>query len=400
MQKLLIFSQAISGHNIEYLEYLYIKLQELNQTAVFLTPSSITNSIVLLENDLIKFKSIDNNQIISDKKALAEELNKQCINENITHVLFMQLDILLLPIFLKKNYKCKVSAIYFEHFCRYKLTKQWRFWARGFKYITPLVHNKRVKSIFILNDKSGTKFLNRIYLKSCKFKFLPDPIDFSYISTIENIEFNLRQKYDLGNKKIITCIGSLDERKNTVNVIKALSLLNNSYHEKLALVIFGKAKPNENDRINDALVEINNANLKFTVIYENNRLTTKEFNDIIFQSDVLAIPYSGHVGSSGILGNAVKYKKKVIGSKTGLTAKLISKYNLGVIANEKYPANIAEAIERLLFKEYAIEGNFTGYLKDITPYPENFSSCILDSLVENPSKKIIICSKALILSKH
>lgn len=381
MKKLLIFSQAITGHNVEYLEYLYTSLKKNKINSIILTLEPILNSNIIKPNRTIEVTYLNKYPNINTKTNLAKRLNDFCNQEAINHVLFMQLDIVLLPMFLKKNLNCTVSAIYFEHFVRYSLINKWRFWARGVKYITPLVFNPRVKSLFILNDKSGTKILNLLFFFRKKFCFLSDPIDFSHFSNQDNLQLNIKQKYSLTDKKVITCIGSLDERKNTVNVIKSLSLLSETTLNKTALAILGKAKKNEYSNINKAILETTCDNKNIRIIFENRRLTSKEFNDVIFQSDILAIPYSGHVGSSGILGNAVKYKKPVIASNSGLIAKLVKKYHLGLTVNEKSPKAISSAIEKIiLYPENLNEKGIHNYMSNLSPFPQSFSSQIIQRI--------------------
>ena len=374
--KLLIYSQAITGHNLEYIEYLYEKVKKDKIPTVIATNNKIENNKILSITNSINIISFDN---ASNLSIVTKKLNTLCDKEKITHVLFMQLNILLLPRFLKLNKTCVISTIYFEHFVRYNIIKKFRFWARGIRYISPLVFNNRVKNIFVLNDKFGVNLLNLIYIGFNKFKFLSDPIDFSYYSNNENIVLNLRQTYNINlENKIITCIGSLDSRKNTVAVINALTRLNSKLLKKITLVIFGKAETSENKRITSA---INEVRLKYQIqiVYENKRISKKTFNDIFFQSDIIAMPYKGHVGSSGILGHAVKYNKFVLGGNEGLSHELIKKHNLGFTANPLSEKSIAESLEKMLNIQ-SNKNNSKNYINEQEPTKDAFLRVIFENL--------------------
>ncbi len=376
--KILIFSPAISGHNIEYLDYIYKRIVNSKINVVFLIPLKIPETEILTPSEQIKILYLDQEYSNFSKNKKAEIINSYCLKEAIDHILFMHLDILLIPEFVKINKKTHVSAIYFEHFIRYKLFTEFRFWARGLRYISKIVSNKSVKNIFILNDSSGVRFLNTIYFFIPKFKYLSDPIDFSQRFDHQSVKKIRTTTYK------IYCIGSLHDRKNTVGVIKALKYLPDNLLAKIELIIIGNTPQDEATRIKQEITSILKHNPNAKINFQNKILDKEEFEILLAQADFLAIPYIGHVGSSGILGNAVKFQKLVIGSNRGLVGKFIKKYNLGVTVDEHNPQDIARGIIHLV-SNHNSPPKFDQYIKDLQPFPESFSNILINNIKSTKS---------------
>jgi glycosyltransferase involved in cell wall biosynthesis len=370
--QILIFSPTNSGHNIEYLEHIFQYIDNQGYSAIIALPKERSSSNIMHTKELIKIDYLESNYscLSSENKALV--INNLCIKWKIEHILFMQLDILVIPAFLKINKTTNLSCIYFEHYVRYKLISEWRFWARGIKYISKIVMNKQVRNIFVLNDKFGVKVLNSIHYYAPKFKFLPDPID-------------LQSKYNLAktNKSSIIklyCLGALHSRKNTIGVIKSLQYIPEELRSQIKLSILGQTPEDEFIAIKKEIQLAKDVNPLIKIQYQNISLTKAEFELHVAKADILAIPYIQHVGSSGILGNAVKYQKLVVGSNSGLIGALIKKYYLGITVNENDPRSIAEGITKLIVNRNNLKPDYKQFLLDFEPTPSHFSKTILQAI--------------------
>lgn len=110
-----------------------------------------------------------------------------------------------------------------------------------------------------------------------------------------------------------------------------------------------------------------------------NRYVSNEEMEYLFSScDIVMMVYKNFFGSSGVLGRAAKYEKKVIVSKGGLIESLVKRYKLGISIESNY-SNLVDAIKKL--EQISLQPKFSEYLSAKTP--QNFAKTIYNTIGYN-----------------
>lgn len=188
---------------------------------------------------------------------------------------------------------------------------------------------KHIEKIFILNDELASKIFNRKY-RSDKFIYIVDP----YFPIAEKV--NNQDLYTICNeKKIISHIGVLKERKGTYEILKAINKETTNLFKDNVFIFAGKPENEERFR-----QELNRAKEYAQIIFYNGFLPFNEIGNIVKNSYCLLLPYHNTDQSSGMIGYAAQYGIPVVVPKENLLKKLVLKYKLGYFLRGKSSKDI------------------------------------------------------------
>jgi glycosyltransferase involved in cell wall biosynthesis len=257
--------------------------------------------------------------------------------------------------------KYSISGILFKPFGpkRNGSILQQLTWQRKYFQTWLYTWNKRIKTVFVLNDHKAEDFLNST-LKTVIFQMLPDPVP----ELIPEPGYNLRDKFSIpANHKIFLHIGSLLKRKGTLDILDSLQYLSEDDLSKFTLLILGFAEPDMDHEITDRLSTLH---LQQTTLssprrrgpltrypipdtrYLNTFLPPQVFKATLDQSDLVLVPYKYPESSSGLAGHAISAGKPLLAIRKGLLGDTVAEHGTGIFIDECTPMAIAEGIKRAL----------------------------------------------------
>jgi len=242
-------------------------------------------------------------------------------------------------------FPCSISGIYFRPHHRIRSAndklfgKAKAFFKRQKKIFAEklLLHNRKITSIFILNDESGVKTLNDFY-GTTVFKYLPDPIfDYAY---------NEREVTKNSNKISFLIFGALTERKNISNLIKAFGKAN--FNKQALLRIIGSCdSASYKSYLSDlAQSEIDGQEKLKEILIKTEFVTDEEMEVYHASSDVSLLLYKDFFGSSGLLGRAAKHNLVVLSPSVGLLHDLTESNKLGLTVDPTDISAIVIAMQK------------------------------------------------------
>lgn len=358
--KTLIFETSISGHHLEYLHHYYMgALSHQEENYIMIVPRSfleIKNKYEWPETNHITFE-----YLTFEDETLLKEHNIYILGWNASRILrnavkaikpdkviltmlmqFIPFIIFLLP--RKVSVKGIMYKIYLyeeKKMSRVKLAaERFRFWLA--------VHSKVIEKIFVLNDMNSAQRFNSIY-KTDKFRFLPDPVPQADLSKVHDVRKELNIPH---NDKIYLHFGSLDQRKGTIDILKAIISFTDQETNNSTFIFAGKQKESLKKQFYPLLEE---AKTKVNILVFDEFCSYEFINNLCFTCDVILMPYHLTNLSSGVLGYAAIFGKPVIGPNNGLIGHLIQKYKLGYTASTpiKKEAFIGQHHNSAAFAQYA-----------------------------------------------
>jgi glycosyltransferase involved in cell wall biosynthesis len=376
---ILFYDQYISGHHLEYIHHLVeYSRRNSEEDVVFVIRQEAIDAIKTDVSERIRFIAtplVSSESLL--KKSLEEGkwLAKTIQQEKITDLCFLAIDPYqyLLGVKWFRKLPCNIHGILFspphrlypssqssikekirQSVRRNRKTLQLR-WA---------LRNKRLKSLFILDDSDGVDKLNRRFRPV--FQLLNDPIDqgASAIATRD------QSKIAKGGKLLLS-FGAIHPRKNLVNIVKSLQHCENY---SVTLLISGKGKTEYVSRLREAASAYDDNN-RIKVIIDNRFVSQEEMESLFSAADGIVMVYQNFYGSSGVLGRAAKVSKPVLISDHGLVFSLTQKYDMGYSVKGD-PASIADGIKKIIVQ--GTPANYKGgeYLELKTI--EHFSSELFD----------------------
>lgn len=378
MKRTLIFDYAITGHHPEYINHLYLGAGNKSQEEfVFLVNPELFSNVNILSWP--KFSNVRIIHLQPEELLLPESgsflaslklckiLRKYVVNEHVTHIFLNSIMIFLpfLPFFSGRN--TLVSGIVYSI-----QTRKER--ANGFitrildliKYQI-FVRSNAFQSIFLLNDLASCRLLNHTF-KTKVFKFLPDPV----LPIPINEGENLREEYNISkNVKVYLHFGGLTIRKGTMDLIKAISLLDWKTQSETCFIFAGKVGVEIRE---DFYKNINFLAKKARVIVFDNYCKYSLLGSLSAIADYIVLPYKDKSRSSGVLGYSAQFGAPVIGPSEGLIGSLIRKYKLGYCYKIDNPETLSGIIARHTVMPL-MRVNGESYLSDNSIY--NFQKTII-----------------------
>lgn len=159
------------------------------------------------------------------------------------------------------------------------------------------------------------------------------------------VDGNLSQKYDIKNKKVLLCVGTINYRKNQSQIVKAFKLLPAPIRDSIKIIFCGR------DRINGELqASIIDAGLQNNMVYAG-AMSSQEMKAYYSIADGLIMP-SYAEGLSIAALEAIAYGMPVIMFSDSECAEDLSDPKVCVLAEERSDECLARAIEEWYRKEW------------------------------------------------
>jgi glycosyltransferase involved in cell wall biosynthesis len=366
--KILFFDTEISGHHLEYIFHFvrYITINKKEGDFYFIVhPKFHLHSKEILKNiqkqttitfipiTENEYKGINTKNIFINSIKAYQLLTKYAKPIEPKHVFLLSLNLFILALIIHKL-KYKTSGILFAPFTRMqqnnivdKLKYYRKYWQTKL-----LSRQKRIDSLFILNDEKTCEHLNKTF-KTEKFKMLPDPIQ-----EIESTnEYDIRIEYKIEEqRKLYLHFGALAERKGTIDILESIAYIENELQPKISFIIAGKPDSSIEELLKEKIAYYQKSS-KVQIIYINQFIENKKMKALFDQCDFVLIPYKNVESSSGILGHSAIAKKPVIGSPNGLLGELISGYNLGYLIQNNTAESIGNKINETYNQLYVVDNN-------------------------------------------
>jgi len=235
-----------------------------------------------------------------------------------------------------------------------------------------LSKNSSIKKVFVSEDTEVINWLNR-HIKSGLFHYLPDPVKKLKIEG----RVNWRNRHSISiYEPVFLVFGSMDTRKNLVNIIRAFGLFKDKKNQKNGtLLILGSFVMPEYKIIVEKTINTYCNHCFTSIIIDDRFVEDDEMGQVFSECQIVVMPYLDFHGSSGVLSRAAEYKKAVITSDEGLVAQLVNKYKLGHTVDPKNIQQISLLMEKSLshFVDETLRANF---LANKDPYL--FSNTLLN----------------------
>jgi glycosyltransferase involved in cell wall biosynthesis len=364
-ENILIFDDKIDGHHLEYVHHLFIKsLSIKDKNFFFLLPPEFellkknfiwpkTDNIHVFHLSIKEISSLKNKNGILKSLIISKIIKKAVNKHNIQKIFLISLISVLpiLPFFLDK--KIKVSGIiYLIYLYRWKNSN---FLSKGLDLLKYFILSKFeiFDNLFLLNDQISPVIINKKF-KTTKFKYLPDPINVNNHNAI----FDLRSKLKIDKSSVIySHFGALNERKGTLEILKAISLSNLTLKDKYNFIFAGKINRSIESEFYQLVEQLKNK----AVIHIYNEFVDSDFiASLCSTSNYLLIPYKNVCQSSGVLSYAAAFKVPVIAPRLGLLGKLIKRNRLGYLLKDGSSNSIKDFLNSEdKFNDIEVSNNYT-----------------------------------------
>lgn len=338
MDTVIIYDTSVYGHHLEYLHHIYEINSKNDRKIVFVIPEEfkrIANRDEWTPQGNTIFDFIPNNEaerankgnFISSSYRKVTLLRKYIRQYKATKVFAIML-MPLMPFcsFFLPSYT-KISGIIYSIYL-YNWNKE-SFATKVLDVIKYLLLSKSrsISKLFILNDMSAAAYLNKLFSTN-KFEYIPDPV----MAQDNYSPQNIRPKLGIRNdQKMFLHFGGLNNRKGTMDIVKAIDRILPNDIEKYAFVFAGKVAGEIKDEFYSEYDKIK----KDTKIVVFDKFCSNQLiADMCYSCDVIIIPYKNTSMSSGVLGHAALYCKPVVGPSSGLLGKLIRKNRLGITIDD------------------------------------------------------------------
>ena len=333
MSTTIIFDTDIQGHHLEYMHHLYDgALKYENEKFIFVIPyafEQVKDQFSWKEANHISFDLLTETELSSCRNSnlfkasyYKSKLLKQKVEKHTATNVFLIMLMQFLPfiVFFHPK-KVKISGIIYRiYLYEWKQLSVLKKVQDVLKYYF-LTYCSFFDTLFILNDTSATAYLNRIY-KTKKFKFLPDPI----VAIEPEKITDFRSEYKISNDQImILHFGGLTERKGTMEIMKAISLLTIEQRKKFVFIFAGKIYKDIKDDFYQKHEELKDS---VSIIVFDKFISYEFINSLCYSTDYIIAPYYNTAQSSGVMGYAIHYSKPIIVPKDGLLGKLARRYHL------------------------------------------------------------------------
>lgn len=345
MNTTLILEPIVSGHIMEWLNHYYKYVANNGNRYVFCVPQMFYE-----RNTHLDWPKADNIEIVLLKPEEVSACNRssllmsalsycRCIrnyckkySSNEVFLSFLMKTMPFLPFLLPKG--VKVSGILLRIYIYDKEKRGLRLWLEKLRYLI-MTLSRSIKRVYVLNDRIATERLNKIY-NTDKFKYIPDPLpEFSE-------EIDIRNCYGISDNDVVYFqFGSLDQRKNTLNIVKAIKLMSKDELSGKVFIFAGILNKSIESEFLHILDEVKD---KARIILIRRFLSYSELNNLCFSCNYLFTIYNNTNQSSGTVGYSAYFKKPVIGVADGLLGNIIRENKLGYMLDEITPETIKDAI--------------------------------------------------------
>ena len=374
--KILFFEPHITGHRQEYLNHLieYVSANPSEHEYIFAVHQEfkpeITSPKITLEKVSSRRKACPRESVgpgpLRIKRNFARTLSRSlstfrlahhfALKHRIDHLCFLNFNDVQFALGLFRP-KYSISGILFKPYSR-KVKGSigiWLTWQRKFVQTWAYVQNKRVKTVFVLNDHKAEDFLNQTF-GTCIFQMLPDPVP----ELTPELGYNLRDEFNIpANRKIFLHIGSLLKRKGTLDILDSLQYLTEDELSQFTLLILGHAEPDMDREIRQRLSSPDTryptpdtlSSTRYPIPdtrYQNSYLSPQVFKSCLDQCDLVLVPYKYPESSSGLAGHAIAAGKPMLAVRDGLLGDTVAEHGVGIFISGGSPELIAEGLRKAL----------------------------------------------------
>lgn len=341
----LIYSPTPEGHYVEYLHHLYLHaLADVENEYVFIChPHYLTLRWKNCNN--IKMVAMSDKEIVCDSEGsllkraykITQQLRIWCKQYDIDRIWLLGLMNVMPFVAFCLPRKVKVTGIIYRIYF-YSETKPslLRTMMEKVRY-SLLAISSSISKVMILNSETATIKLRKMF-HSDKFCFLPDPVPSINDTNVKDV------RHELGidiSKKIFLHFGAMTERKGTLEILDAISLLS---EEKLSDKVFLFAGKVNGDIKTQFYNKLDTLKTKANIKVFDEFCSFEFLFNLCYTCDVILIPYKEVMQSSGVIGYASHFRKPVIGPSAGLIGELIKQYHLGITIKQVSAKLVADAI--------------------------------------------------------
>lgn len=364
--KILIYNDILSGHNLEYIHHLHEgACENKGIDFIFAVPNKfkdVKDKLIWKESANVKFHFLSDHDIkltgnlVMQSYKKSRIVRKIALKYSVDEVFFIVLMGFLPVISFFLPHKIKISGIiYLIYLYRWKSSPLILKIFDCLKYLI-LSKGRNFKNIFILNDKSAPVYLNKKF-KTTKFVYLPDP----YLAIDKNKVFNIRKMKNIPNENIVYLhFGALASQKGTLEILNAIEILNSSDLRDKCFIFAGKINKDIKDEF---YKKYNKLKDKVQLIVFDEFCEYSFFGSLCLSSDYILLPYKRTSQSSGIIGYGAQFNIPVIVPNSGLLGKMVRKNNLGYLIETGTDEKIADFIKNKSAKNY-YKNNETCYINE------------------------------------
>ena len=284
------------------------------------TLNKINNTQIL--NKIIKFTDLKENFIkaYKERSTFFKYVNSKTNKGDIIHLLYID-----------SLYKCPLIDKKLNRDKKYIGTLHW-VPKDAFRQNLLKRFSKKIELI-IVHSEFLEEELNKIGIKNVK--------TIEYPSFININNKNIKKDKELKDKIVISCLGGKDKGLDILS--EAFKFIDSKCKEKIVFNICGIEQDIKYDDIMMSAKE-NNIN----VICKNKFLTEEEYEEEIYKTDVILLPYRKiFTGNSGPMTDGIYADKFILGPNNGNLGYLIKKYNLGSTFIQENYNDLAREIEKI-----------------------------------------------------
>lgn len=198
--------------------------------------------------------------------------------------------------------------------------------------------NPHVETLFCLDPYAVTAL--RRLLPSVQVVAVPDPV--------EQHEGSPARRGSGGpghGRLVVTLFGVLDERKGAHRLLDAAAALPPQAITRLAFVLAGPVPAAQRERLQVGLARARRAGA--SVALDDRYLSEAEAFALLRESDVAAVLYQRHLGSSNVLVHAAAASVPVLACRQGVVGEHVRRHSLGQTVDATSTEAVAAALARI-----------------------------------------------------
>jgi glycosyltransferase involved in cell wall biosynthesis len=206
-----------------------------------------------------------------------------------------------------------------------------------------LLKNKHMKNLLTI-DEPLIEYLRVNGSLNSKVSFLPEPYDIDVLPTPDKA----KMKYGFDTRrKLILVYGSITMRKGVTALLRAVS--DQACPEFVDVLFAGKLNEDVRELLSEPWMQVIQKTSRLTVI---DRYIAPEEEPILFSAaDIVWLGYHGHYTGSGVLVQAAKFGRPVIGCGEGIIGWQVRRHKIGVVIDQNDISSVIFGIQNLVENE-------------------------------------------------
>lgn len=326
----MIFEPTLTGHHLEYLHHLHTGAAKHHQrNFVFAVPKSfdsVKDKFSWQEAQNIEFHFIDD-VLLGSKLSTIRQLIRAYRTHHPAEIFFITIMCFMPILMLFSLTSVKLSGIIYNIYLYGWKTSSFASKAKNAILYALFTHCRCFKHIFILNDRSATAVLNKVW-HTCKYVYLPDP----FVPIASDNITNLRTQLGIDNgKKVFLHFGAMSARKGTLDVFRMIENTSTADLQNYCVIFAGKVG---NDINQQFYTNYNRWKDKIQIIVEDAFVDYERIGSMLITCDAVLLPYKYVNLSSGVIGYCAQFGKPAIATSKGLIGKLVRKNKLGITIDD------------------------------------------------------------------